>query len=898
MSAAFGEFGSLTSLFAYGNNLVGSIPDTLSMLTQLQQLYLYSNSLTGSIPNGFSMLTQLQLLYLYSNRLTGSIPDGFSSLSNLILLDVDINQLSGTVPSLSGMLNLQLLFLGNNNFSGPLSSSMTALSSLQFFYMNNNPIGGTLPTWLFQLPALQQLSMANTSLVGTLPVEIAEARNLTLLDLGHNLLNGTLPEALISPPLLQVVLLNNNQFSGTIPLSLLQSPFDTLNLRNNLLTGSLPYPIVISEQYAVSQLLLDNNHLVGYLPSTNPPLSILSVSNNSFNGPIAFDSDCIMSLVNLDNNQFSGPVPDLSQCSTLQALSIQHNDGVVTFCTPQQARSNATQCLPPFLRIDRNNIQQFDDNTQCATFAGNSDFASLQVNLDVQSYLYGAQCTCQQKFFWPPQADNVTGLTCVACPSSTNLQVPWCQCELGAMTNCYAVQNTTGGWTALECPYIASPAITACAFRQPSSDASSTCTDSLQCQCAEGYTNRRCSQCQTGYFASGRACSLCSPVLVWLLPVVYIVVIVIFLLYLLKIQGSSTGVLKIAAFYGQSLLVVVSNASVPWPQFIASFLQASSQTGSLSLTALECVLVSSSLAQRYAIYVATPAVLVIICFVIFLLRRWAGGDKQAVADHWRVLVFMVLSVLLTTYFDVSVKALSALSCILYDVADPAHMYLNAYPWIACDAHSPQYAGILAAGVIALLVYTIGVPTVVFGLLVHARYTGDLQSDDNMRRLGFVYGCYRPAAFFWEAVLILRRLLLTFALTLVPFTSSELSVVIIGVVLLLSIAAQHTVQPFASVLENRLEQLVLYVLTITFLGVYVAEASTSSPSPLLWLPTVLVIVNVITAIVLGLCVLLVLAASVANRPAVARLLSRIGFPVRHLSNAQRVLSAPLLDKDDL
>eukprot|EP00698_Gefionella_okellyi_P023553 TRINITY_DN8082_c0_g4_i1.p1 TRINITY_DN8082_c0_g4~~TRINITY_DN8082_c0_g4_i1.p1 ORF type:complete len:630 (-),score=118.58 TRINITY_DN8082_c0_g4_i1:8-1897(-) len=625
-------------------------------------------------------------------------------------------------------------------------------------------------------------------------------------------------------------------------------------------------------------------------------MSVLSVANNSFSGPILINSYCTtLSLASFDGNQISGPLPDFSQCASLRSINAQQNPHMFTSCSPQEAFANTSACLPPFLTVDYSNTEMFDEtNTQCASFAGIGGLSGLQVSMDLQTYLYGAQCNCQQLFFWPPQPDNVTGLNCIACPVSAYSPVSWCQCDRGTLDSCYAVQNTlSGAWTALECPYIASPYVTACSFRIETA----RCSNALHCQCAPGYMNRRCAQCAEGYFTSGRACSLCNPVLKWLLPTLYVIVIVVFLLYLLRVQGSRTGTLKIASFYGQSLLLVVSNASVPWPQAINSILQASSHTGSLSLTALECVVEGITLSQLYAVYMVTPAVLVLVCLVIFLFRR-KSSDAQVAARAGSVFVSMTLSVLLTTYFDVSVKVLSAFSCTLTDAADSQHMYLNAFPWIACDASSGSvYQGLLAAGVLGCLIYMAGVPAMALVLLARAR-RGDLQSDDNMRRLGFIYGCYRPTVFYWEAVLLLRRMVLALTLTVMPFTAPEISVVFIMFVLLFSIAAQHSLQPFASALENRLEQLVLYVLTVTFLGVYVSQTSADTPSPLTWLPVVLVVLNVFAALFLGFCVVLVWLANVVNRPAIVRLLTRMGLPAAKLNSSlehvQKSLGKPLLD----
>jgi predicted Na+-dependent transporter len=121
----------------------------------------------------------------------------------------------------------------------------------------------------------------------------------------------------------------------------------------------------------------------------------------------------------------------------------------------------------------------------------------------------------------------------------------------------------------------------------------------------------------------------------------------------------------------------------------------------------------------------------------------------------------------------------------------------------------------------------------------------------------MFGSYQPALFWWEYVIIARRLALAMAVTLVPFTQQQLSSVIIMTVLVVSIALQHTFSPFATKLENRLEQLSLYVLLLAFLGIYVTDTSAGSSTPLEWLPVLVIVLVSITAIILLLATVFVL-----------------------------------------
>ena len=61
--------------FPNGNNMQGSLPESLKDLTELTRLSLPGNKLTGSIPASLKGLGKLTTLELYANELTGLVPE-------------------------------------------------------------------------------------------------------------------------------------------------------------------------------------------------------------------------------------------------------------------------------------------------------------------------------------------------------------------------------------------------------------------------------------------------------------------------------------------------------------------------------------------------------------------------------------------------------------------------------------------------------------------------------------------------------------------------------------------------------------------------------------------------------------------------------------------------------
>jgi hypothetical protein len=79
--------------------LDGTIPETISLLTDLTHIDLSSNALVGSIPESMYTLTQLKSIYLYKNKLQGTLSNGVGNLQNLRNLWLNENSLTGPFPS-------------------------------------------------------------------------------------------------------------------------------------------------------------------------------------------------------------------------------------------------------------------------------------------------------------------------------------------------------------------------------------------------------------------------------------------------------------------------------------------------------------------------------------------------------------------------------------------------------------------------------------------------------------------------------------------------------------------------------------------------------------------------------------------------------------------------------
>ena len=158
------------SLRLSNNNLVGSLPEEIGYLIDVQNLDLDNNQLIGGIPASIGKIQQLGGLYMSGNQLTGEIPSEICNLSKLRYCYLYNNQLTGNIPESFGNLsNLKYCYLHNNQLTGNIPESFGNLSNLEYCYLHSNQLTGTVPETLANLTKLSVMDFSDNMLGGDLP---------------------------------------------------------------------------------------------------------------------------------------------------------------------------------------------------------------------------------------------------------------------------------------------------------------------------------------------------------------------------------------------------------------------------------------------------------------------------------------------------------------------------------------------------------------------------------------------------------------------------------------------------------------------------------------------------------------------------------------------------------
>lgn len=385
----FSAFPNLVRLDLKENNLTGTIPQNIGVLSKLQFLDLSTNYLNGTLPLSIANLTQVYELDISRNDVTGILdpllfPDGTDhpktgliSIRNLLFQDT---LLGGRIPNEIGNIrNLTVLALDGNNFFGPIPPSLGNCSHLSILRVPNNQLSGTIPSSIGKLTNLTDLRFFTNNLNGTVPQEFGNLSSLIVLHLAENNFIGELPPQVCKGGKLVNFSAAYNGFTGPIPASFRNCPslyrvrleynhltgyadqdfgvypnltymdlsynrvvgelstnwgacknLQLLNMAGNSISGNIPGEIFQLEQLV--ELDLSSNQISGEIPpqiGNSSSLYYLNLSGNKLSGVIPSDIGKVSSLQSLDlsMNNLLGPIPNqIGDCSNLQNLNLSNND--------------------------------------------------------------------------------------------------------------------------------------------------------------------------------------------------------------------------------------------------------------------------------------------------------------------------------------------------------------------------------------------------------------------------------------------------------------------------------------------------------------------------------------------------------------------------------------------
>ncbi len=136
----------VVEIFLSSNNLVGTLPDQLIKLSNLEKISMPFNKITGSIPSRIDELEKLRRIDFDFNQLTGNIPPEIGSLSNLVWLYLLDNKLSGDIPpELGSLKNIDRIQLSSNQLTGEIPPELATIGKRYVLRLDDNQLTGCIP---------------------------------------------------------------------------------------------------------------------------------------------------------------------------------------------------------------------------------------------------------------------------------------------------------------------------------------------------------------------------------------------------------------------------------------------------------------------------------------------------------------------------------------------------------------------------------------------------------------------------------------------------------------------------------------------------------------------------------------------------------------------------------
>lgn len=306
--------------------LIGSIPESINQLPNLQLLVLTLNRIGGTLPSlsGSNLLT----IGLYGNAFTGTLPDSWST-APLQSVDIQFNNLTGSLPeSWGSSTSLNNVMLAYNQLSGTIPFSWKPLVFGGGLNVSHNQLTGNVPAWNFTGTTWRQTLSFDASfnlLTGELPIFSNLQAEVTALALGNNQLSGTIPQTwrqfYFSGNGVRILDLSYNQLVGE--LGGWESDYGTLLLQNNRLTGNL------SHMNFDQNMDLSNNLISGTLPEyLMMMMKNKKVDDKKKKQQMKAGNNCY-GFVNLDFNAISGTIPS-SYCNSWSGVAMSLTNNCIT----------------------------------------------------------------------------------------------------------------------------------------------------------------------------------------------------------------------------------------------------------------------------------------------------------------------------------------------------------------------------------------------------------------------------------------------------------------------------------------------------------------------------------------------------------------------------------------
>ena len=414
--------------------------------------------------------------------------------------------------------------------------------------------------------------------------------------------------------------------------------------------------------------------------------------------------------------------------------------------------------------------------------------------------------------------------------------------------DCDSHANCYGGSTIIPKPgYWRSNRLSTKIVKCPNADACLGPPDLIG-KCAKGYEGNMCQTCETDYVRSAKIiCTKCPPHTSNLLKVIGVLTAaVVFCVVLVltsiksayKEKAQHSLLLKILMNYFQ-LVMLMGAYNLNWSKLTKKLLDIQDSAGGFAEQILyfDCLIdnynENDDFYSKLIRMALLPLGLLILSSVLWAIyacvKRSTSILKNEMVGSATILFFLVHPSVIRSMF-------AALNCEEVDSGEYWLLSLQLRCWLG--AHT-KYA--LTVALPSILIWGIAVPALILLFLYRHRTKLD---DVSLRvKFGYLFNGYSSQKFYWEFIIIYRKLLLISIAVFLSRVSDMVQALLAFSILAVSLALQESHTPFKSRSLNVLEFRSLLVSVVTiFCGLYYLSGGLSTGADSVFF-SVIIAVNV-------------------------------------------------------
>jgi hypothetical protein len=268
--------------------------------------------------------------------------------------------------------------------------------------------------------------------------------------------------------------------------------------------------------------------------------------------------------------------------------------------------------------------------------------------------------------------------------------------------------------------------------------------------------------------------------------------------------------IKILANYLQ-LVLLLSSFNLNWPSLVKSLLSSQETAGSATdqLFSFDCFLQSNKdiavFYQKLLVMGSLPILILGLTTFFWVAVAIYRGNSSVLRNQMVTTLIVLFFLVHPSIVQMMFKSLSCMEI------DPGESWLLEDLSIRCW-EGDHYVYSTAVGLPGLIIWGLGIPALALKLLITRRYR--LRSLEVKTKFGFLFIGYNNANFYWEFVILYRKIAIAFASVFLSSVSVNVQALVVMLIILLAFNLQVRFMPYENTELNQMEIKAILVAGVT------------------------------------------------------------------------------------